>query len=73
MLKDVRHLASGSASSSRDLAVEAPSQVQEAWSASSATSGRGSDLPPAFDQGTRGQHPERLLTLTSAARAAPEW
>ena len=44
VLKDVGRLASGSASSSRDLAVEAPSQVQEARSASSATSGRGSDL-----------------------------
>ena len=39
VLKDVRRLASCSASSSRDLVVGAPSRVQEARSASSATSG----------------------------------
>ena len=71
VLKDVRRLASGNASSSRDLVVGALSRVQGARSASSATSGRGSDLPPASDRGTRGQHPERLLTLAPVVKAAP--
>ena len=72
VVKDVRRLASGSASSSRDPIVGAPSRVQGARRASSATSGRGSDSPPAFDRGTRGQHPERLLTLAPAVRASPQ-
>ena len=71
VVKDVRRLASGSASSSRDLVVGASSRVQGARSASSATSGRGSDSPTASDRGTRGRHPELLITLTSAVRAAP--
>ena len=71
VLKDVRRLASGNASSSRDLVVGAPSRVQEARSSSSATSGRGSDSPPASDRGTRGQHNESLLTLAPTVRAAP--
>ena len=54
VLKDVRRLASGSASSSRDLVVQAPSRVQRARSASSATSSRGSDLPSTSNWGTRG-------------------
>ena len=49
MLVDVRRLASSSASSSRDLVVEASSQVQGAWSASRsfASSSRGPDSPAA--------------------------
>ena len=71
VLKDVRRLASDNASSSRDLVVGAPSRVQGAQSASSVTSGQGSDLPSASDRGTKGQHPERHLTLAPAVRAAP--
>ena len=71
VLKDVRRLAFDSVSSSRDLVVGAPSRVQGTRSASSTTLGRGSDLPPASDWGTRGQHPECLLTMAPTVRAAP--
>ena len=71
VVKDVRRLASGSASSSRDLVVGAPSRVQGARRALSATSGRGFDSPRASDRGTRGRHPECLITLAPAVRAAP--
>ena len=73
MLADVRHLVSGSASSFRDLVVEASSRVQGARSVSrsSTSSSWGSDLSPAPGRGARGHRPERILPLTQVARAAP--
>ena len=58
VLTDVRRLASGSASSSRDL-----SRVQGAWSASrsSASSSRGSN--PTAGREDSGNGPERILPL----------
>ena len=73
MLADVRRLVSGNASSSRDLVVEASSQVQGARSASmsfaSSIRGSGSSFTPG--QGAKGHRPERILPLTQVARAAP--
>ena len=73
VLTDVRRLASGSASSSRDLVVEASSRVQGARSASRsfASSSRGSDLSSAPGRGARVHRPERILPLAQAAGAAP--
>ena len=73
MLADVRRLASGSASSSRDLVVEASSQVQRARSVSgsSAFSSQGSDSSSAPGRGARGHRPERILPLAQAAEVAP--
>ena len=72
VLVDVRRLASGSASSSRDLVVEASSQVQGAQSASSlsASSSRGPDSPAAGREAS-GHGPERILPLAQVTRAAP--
>ena len=60
VLADVRRLASGSAGSSRDLVVEALSQVQGARSASglSASSSRSSDSSSTPGRGARGRHSE---------------
>ena len=73
VLADVRHLVSGSASSSRYLVVEASSRVQGARSASrlSASSSRGFDSSPAPGRGARGHRPERILPLVQVVRAAP--
>ena len=73
MLADVRRLVFGSAISSRDLVVEASSQVQGAWSASrsSASSSRDSDSSPTAGRGARGHGPERILPLAQVTRAAP--
>ena len=73
VLTDVWCLVSGSASSSRDLVVEASSRVQEALSASrsSASSRRDSDSSPAPGRGARGHRPERILSLAQVAGAAP--
>ena len=73
VLVDVRRLVFGSASSSRDLVVEASSQVQGARSASrsSASSSRGSDSSPAPGRGARGHRPERILLLAQVVGAVP--
>ena len=73
MLADVRRLVSGSASSFRDLVVEASSRVQGARSASrsSASLSRGSDSSPAPSRGARGHDPKRILPLVQVAIAAP--
>ena len=73
VLADVRRLVSGSASSSRDLVVEASSRVQGARSASrsSASSSRVSDSSPTLGRGARGHRLERSLPLAQVARAAP--
>ena len=73
MLADVRHLVSGSASSFRDLVVEASSRVQGARSVSrsSTSSSWGFDLSPAPGRGARGHRPECILPLTQVARVAP--
>ena len=65
VLVDVRRLVSGSASSSRDLVVEASSRVQGARSASR------SSASSASGRGARGHRPERILPLTQVAGAAP--
>ena len=72
VLADVRRLVSGSASSSRDLVVEASSRVQGARSASrsSASSSQGSDSSPAVGRGARGHGPERILPLAQVTRTA---
>ena len=72
VLADVRRLASGGASSSRDLVVEASSRVQGARSASgsSASSSRGPDSP-ADGREASGCGPERILPLAQVTRAAP--
>ena len=74
VLADVRRLVSGSASSSRDLVVEASSRVQGARSASRspASSSRGSDSSPAPVRGARGHCLERILPLAHVAGAAPQ-
>ena len=73
MLADVRHLVSGSASSSRDLVIETSSRVQGARSASGScsSSSRGSGLSSVPSRGVRGHRPERILPLTQVAEAAP--
>ena len=73
VLTDVRRLASGSASSSKDLVVKASSRVQGARSASesSASSSRGYGLSSALGRGARGHHPERILFLAQVAGASP--
>ena len=73
VLADVRRLASGSASSSRDLVVEASSRVQGAQSASrsSASSSRGPDSSSAAGREASGHGPERILPLAQVTRAAP--
>ena len=65
MLVDVRSLASGSASSSYDLVVEASSRVQGARSASRSSTSprRGSDSYPATGREASGHGPERILPL----------
>ena len=72
MLVDVRRLASSSASSSRDLVVEASSQVQGARSASRsfASSSRGPDSPAAGQEASK-HGSERILPLAQVTRAAP--
>ena len=72
VLADVRCLASGGASSSRDLVVEASSRVQGARSASgsSASSSRGLDSPTAGREAS-GRGPERILPLAQVTRATP--
>ena len=73
MLADVRRLASGSVSSSRDLVVEASSRVQGARSSSwsPASSSRGPDSSSTADREVSGQSPKRVLPLVQVARAAP--
>ena len=73
MLADVWRLVFGSASSSRDLVVEASSRVQGARSASgsSASSSRGSDSSSTPSRGARGHRPERILPLAQVAEDAP--
>ena len=74
MFADIRRLASGSASSSRDLVVEASNQVRGARSASgsSASSRRGPGSPVAGREAS-GHGPERILPLAQVTKAAPEW
>ena len=73
VLADVRRLVSGSASSSRDLVVEASSRVQGAQSVSRsfASSSRGSGSSFTSGRGARGHRPERILPLAQVAGAAP--
>ena len=62
VIVDLRHLVSGSASSSRNPAIEASGRVQGAGSTSRSSafsSGGSSSSPP--DQRTMSGHPERLL------------
>ena len=72
MLADVRRLASGGASSSRGLVVEASSRVQGAHSASrsSASSSRGPDSPTTGQEAS-GCGPVRILPLAQVTRATP--
>ena len=72
MLADVRRLASGSASSSWDLVVDASSRVQGARSASrsSASLSQGPDSPAASREAS-GHGPERILPLAQVTRATP--
>ena len=64
VLADVRRLASGGASSSQDLVVEASSRVQgdRSPSGSSASSSQGPDSPAAGREAS-GRGPERILHL----------
>ena len=73
VLADVRRLVSSSASSSRDLVVEAYSWVQgtRSVSRSSASSSWDSDSSPAPGRGARGHRPESILPFAQVARAAP--
>ena len=73
MLADVRRLASGSVSSSRDLVVKASSRVQGAQSASrsSASSSRGSDSSPTTGREASGHSSDIILPLAQVTRAAP--
>ena len=73
MLADVRRLASGSASSSRGLIVEASSRVQGVRSAlgSFVSSSRSSDSSSAPGWEAREHRPERILPVTQIAWAAP--
>ena len=76
VIADVRHLVSGSASSSRDPVVEASSRVQGARSAlgsSASSSGGSSSSSSALGRRARRDHPERFLPLVQVAGAAPEW
>ena len=72
MLADVRRLASGGASSSQDLVVEASSLVQRARSASgsSASSSRGPDSSTASREAS-GCGPERILPLAQVTELPP--
>ena len=72
VLVDIRRLASGNVSSSRDLVVEASSRVQGARSLSHSltSSSRGPDSS-SVDREVSGQGPERVLPLTQVAPAAP--
>ena len=73
VLADVQCLASGSVSSSRDLVVEASSQVQGARSSSRspASSSRVPDSSSTTDREASGKGPERVLHLAQVAKAAP--
>ena len=73
VLTDVRRLASSSVSSSRDLVVEASSQVQGARSSlrSPTSLSRVSDSSSTTDREAIGQGFERVLPLTQVAKAAP--
>ena len=74
VIADFQRLVSSSASSSRDLVIEASSWVQGAGSASwSSASSRGgsSSSPPAPGRGARSSHPERPLPLAQVAGPAP--
>ena len=72
MLADVRRLASGSVSFSRDLVVEASSRVQGSWSSSRspASLSRDPDSSSAAGREVSGQGPERVLPLVQVAIAA---
>ena len=72
VLADIRRLASGGASSSRDLVVEASNQVRGARSASgsSASSSRGPGSPVVGREAS-GHGPECILPLAQVTRAAP--
>ena len=74
VLTDIRRLASGGASSSRDFVVGASSQVQGAQSASgsSASSSRGLNSPAAGREAS-GCGPERILPLAQVTELPPEW
>ena len=74
VIADLRRLASGGASSSRDPTVEALSRVQGAGSASrssASSSGGSSSSSPAPGRRARSDHPERFLPLVQVAEAAP--
>ena len=74
MIADLRRLASGGASSSRDPVVEASSRAQGARSAtrSSASScGGSSSSPPAPGRRDRSDRPERVLPLAQVVGATP--
>ena len=74
VLVDVRCLVSSSASSFRDLVVEASSQVQGARSTSrlfASSSGGSSSSPSAPSRKAKKGRPERLLSLAQVAGAAP--
>ena len=74
MLADVRRLASGGASSSRDLVIGASSRVQGALSASrSSASSRGgsSSSPSAPSRRTKKGRLERFLPLAQVVGAIP--
>ena len=74
MLADVRRLVSGRASSSKDLVVEALSQVQGARSSSrsyASSSGGSSSSPSAPSRRAKKGRPERFLPLEQVAGAAP--
>ena len=74
VLADVRCLSSGSVSSSRDLVVEASSQVQGARSSSRspASSSRVPDSSSTTDREASGQGPKRVL-LRRSPKLPPEW
>ena len=73
VLANVRRLASGNVSSSRDLVVEASSRVQGARSLSQSptSSSRGPDSSSAADREVSGQGLERVLPLAKVALAVP--
>ena len=76
MIAYLRRLVSGSASSSRNLVIEASSRVQGAGSASwsSASSSGGSSLSPlAPGRRARSSRPERPLPSSQVAGPTPEW
>ena len=75
MLADVRRLASGGVSSSRDMVIEASSRVQGAQSAlrlSASLSGDLSSSPSAPSRRTKNGLSERFLPLTQVAGVAPQ-